>query len=268
MTAAQAGTAAGRHPRGGGIPMSAWRLEWLRLTRSPRWLALAGVYLFFGLLEPVMTRYMQQIVSRVGSGVRISLPPPTPVTAITSYVNQASQTALVVVVVVAAAALSFDSRPGLSLFLRTRAASMWQIVVPRFAVTTGAAIAAYTLGTLAAWYETALLLGAPPARPMLTGLVCEWVYLVFAVTVVAAAASFARSTLGVVGIALAVLLLLPVLGTIGQVHDWLPSTLVNAPAELLTGGQLSDFVPALTMAVGTGALLLAAAVARLRAREL
>jgi ABC-2 type transport system permease protein len=265
MTATHA--AAARRPRGGRIPMSAWRLEWLRLTRSPRWLALAGVYVFFGLLEPVMTRYMQQIVSRVGSGVKVVLPAPTPAAAITGYVNQAGQTALVVVVVVAAAALSFDARPGLSLFLRTRA-GMWQIVAPRVAVSTAAALAAYALGTLAAWYETALLLGAPPAGPMLTGLVCAWVYLMFAVTVVAAASSFARSTLGAVGIALAALLLLPVLGTIGQVHDWLPSTLVNAPAVLLAGGRLTDFVPALTMAVAAGALLLAVAVARLRAREL
>jgi ABC-2 type transport system permease protein len=266
MTATHA--AASRRPRGDRIPMSAWRLEWLRLTRSPRWLALAGVYVFFGLLEPVMTRYMQQIVSRVGSGMKVVLPAPTPATAITGYVNQASQTALVVVVVVAAAALSFDARPGVSLFLRTRAAGMWQIVAPRFAVSTAAALAAYALGTLAAWYETALLLGAPPAGPMLTGLICEWVYLVFAVAVVAAASSIARGTLGVVGLALAALLLLPVLGTIGQVHDWLPSTLVNAPAELLAGGQFTDFVPALTMAVATGALLLAVTVARLRAREL
>ncbi|HVB44642.1 MAG TPA: hypothetical protein VNF47_18340 [Streptosporangiaceae bacterium] len=248
--------------------MNAWRLEWLRLTRSPRWLVLAGVYLFFGLLGPVMAKYLQQIVSQVQSGVKVSFPPPTPATGITEYIGQASQTGLIVVVVIAAGALSFDARPGLSLFLRTRAASIWQIVTPRFAVNAAAALAAYVLGTLAAWYETALLLGAPPAGAMLAGMVCGCVYLVFAITVVAVASSFARSTLAIVGLALAALLVLPVLGTVRQVHDWLPSTLVNAPAELVTGGHLYDYRPALATAAVAGALLLAAAVARLRTREL
>jgi hypothetical protein len=57
----------GRRPR----PMSACRLEWLRLTRTPRAIALAGVYLFFGLLGPVTARYLQDIVNRAQSGVQI-----------------------------------------------------------------------------------------------------------------------------------------------------------------------------------------------------
>jgi ABC-2 type transport system permease protein len=55
-----------------------------------------------------------------------------------------------------------------------------------------AAVAAYTLGTLAAWYETALLHGSPPPGAMLAGLLCGSVYLIFAVSVATAAASLAR----------------------------------------------------------------------------
>ncbi len=51
---------------------------------------------------------------------------------------------------------------------------------PRVTVSAGAAVAAYALGTLAAWYETALLLGSQPAGAMLAGLLCASVYLVFA----------------------------------------------------------------------------------------
>ncbi len=46
----------GRRPK----PMNPWRLEWLRLTRTPRTIALAGVYLFFGLLGPVTAKYLQE----------------------------------------------------------------------------------------------------------------------------------------------------------------------------------------------------------------
>lgn len=67
----------GRRPR----PMNPWRLEWLRLTRTPRGIALAGVYLFFGLFGPVTAKYLQDIVNRVQSGVQIIVAHPTPKTA-------------------------------------------------------------------------------------------------------------------------------------------------------------------------------------------
>src|SRR6266545_1217313 len=119
--------------------MNLWRLEWLRLTRTPRALALGALFLFFGLVEPVVTKYQSQIVSRVGNGVQITFPPVTPAAGISSYVSELGGIGLVVVVVLAAGAFGFDAHHGLATFLRTRVASIWQLVTPRFAVTAAAA---------------------------------------------------------------------------------------------------------------------------------
>jgi ABC-2 type transport system permease protein len=247
--------------------MTPWRLEWLRLVRTPRGISLAAVYLLFGLLGPVTARYMADIVERVQSGVTIIVPPPTPKDGISQYVSQVSQTGLIVVVVVAAGALAFDSRRGISTFLRTRAANLWALVLPRYVVTALAAVGAYTLGTLGAWYETALLIGSLPVTAMLAGLVCQAVFLAFAVAVVALAASLARSTLGTIGIALGLLLVLPIAGIAGVLHDWLPTTLVNAPVDLLTITRPSDYLPTLAVTAAVTPAVLFAAVARLRRRE-
>ena len=74
---------------------------------------------------------------------------------------------------------------------------------------------------------------------MLAGLLCGSVYLIFAVSVATAAASVARSTLATVGIALGILLALPLLGMAGPLHAWLPSTLVTAPIALLGSSTLA-----------------------------
>ena len=256
-------TAPGRPPK----PMSAWRLERLRMTRTPRAIALGAIYLFFGLLGPVTAKYLQDIVNRVQSGVQVIIAHPTAKDGIANYISQASQTGLIVVVVIAAGAFTFDARRGLSVFLRTRADNMWQLIAPRFAVNAAAAVAAYTLGTLAAWYETALLLGSPPAGAMLAGLLCGSVFLVFAVSVTAAAASVARSTLATVGITLGVLLALPILGLAGPLHAWLPSTLVTAPVALIGHSSLGDYLPALATTAISSALLLTMATLRLARRD-
>lgn len=247
-------------------PMTLWRLEWLRLIRTPRAISLGAVYLVFGLLGPVLARYLADIVQHVKSGITFTVPPPTPKDGVAQYISQVSQTGLVVVVVVAAGTFAFDGRRGVATFLRTRAPSMAALVVPRYVVSSLAAVGAYALGTLAAWYETALLIGPLPVGPMLAGLLCQAVFLIFAVTVVACAASVARRTMGAIGIALAVLLL-PVAGVASAVHDWLPSTLVNAPVELLATASLGDYVPALAVAALATPTLLALAVVRLRKRE-
>jgi len=141
-----------------------------------------------------------------------------------------------VVVVIAAGAFSFDAHRGLAIFLRTRVGSIWQLVTPRFAVNAAAAATACLLGTLAAWYETA---------------------------------SMVRSTLATVGITLAVLLLLPIAGTLRAVDRWLPTTLATAPVDLLNGAhRLSHHLPTFAVAVVVSAAALAIAVLRLRTREI
>lgn len=247
--------------------MSLWRLEWLRLVRTPRALALGAVYVAFGLIEPVITKYQSKLFGSLTHGVKISFPPATPAQGLGSYVNELSGIGLIVVVAIAAGAFSFDSRHGLATFLRTRVRSIWQLVTPRFAVNAAAAAVAYLLGTLAAWYETRLLIGPLPAGRTLEGIVCGASYLAFAVALTALAASLVRSTLAATAISLGLLLLLPIVGAFQSVHDWLPSTLVNAPVDLLTGSNLSRYLPTFAVTVAASAAALAVAVARLRARE-
>lgn len=249
--------------------MNLWRLEWLRLTRTPRAIAVCAVFLFVGLIEPVATRFENDLIGHLSHGARIPLPPPpTPADGLNSYVSEITLVGLIVVVTLAAGALGFDTRHGISTFLRTRVSSMWQLVVPRFAVSAAAAAVAYLLGTLGAWYETRVLLGALPAGAVLAGVLCGAVYLVFAVAVTTFAASLVRSVIGTVGTALAILVILPIASVFHAIANWLPSALVNAPVDLASGTQhLSHFVPSLAVSVAACAVALFIATRRLAARE-
>lgn len=257
-------TAASGHVR----RMNLWRLEWLRLVRTPRAISLAILFIAVGLVEPVATKYQATILAHVGKGVHIIAPPPTAADSLNAYVSEVTLVGLILVVVLAAGALTFDSSPGLAVFLRTRVSGCWQLIAPRFAVYAAAAAVAYLLGTIAAWYETALLLGHLPAAQVLAGVACGAVYLTFAVAVTALAASMVRSTIATAGIAFIFLLALPVLASIRVLARWLPSALVNAPVSLVDGTHQLGYYwpPVLTAALACGAAL-AAATRRLSTRE-
>jgi ABC-2 type transport system permease protein len=169
-----------------------------------------------------------------------------------------------VVVLVAAAALAFDAQRESAAFLRTRVRSIWQLLLPTVAVNVLAAVGAFALGALAAWYETAVLLGGLPAAGTLAGIAYVAVYLAFAVALTALAAALLR---GVVGTALAALLLLGLVESLGILADWLPSHLVGSLHALAGGGDLGEYLPAAAVTLALGAAAVAAATWRLGHRD-
>jgi ABC-2 type transport system permease protein len=246
--------------------MSLWRLEWLRLVRTHRLTGLVAVFLLFGFTGPLTARYLEQLLRRFGGGVEVRLPKAVPADGMAAYVDNGQQLGLLVVVLVAAAALAFDAQRESAAFLRTRVRGMWQLVLPKVAVNALAAVGAFALGALAAWYETAVLLGGLPAGT-LAGITYVAVYLAFAVTLTALAAALLRGVVGTAVAALAALLLLGLVESLGILADWLPSHLVGSLHALAGGGDPGEFLPAAAVTLALGAAAVAAATWRLGRRD-
>ncbi|HWD08839.1 MAG TPA: hypothetical protein VHA57_07060 [Actinomycetota bacterium] len=249
--------------------MSLWRLEWLRLVRTRRWLVLVGVFVLFGFVGPVGARYLPDLVKNAGHGVRVIVPKPTPADGIAQFISNASGIGVVVAVVVAVASLAFDAKPGLGVFYRTHIRRAPALVLPRYLVVAAASVVAFGLGTLAAVYETAVLLGGLPVSTMLLGMGLESLYLLVAIAVAAAATALVRGVLGAVGAAIGFLLAMPIVGNVQAVNRWLPSGLSTSMGSLVDGrATAGSFLrPAVAGAVLTVALL-GFAVSRVRHREL
>ena len=233
--------------------MNLWRLEWIRLIRTKRWIALLGVYVFFGLLGPLSARYIREILESFGGGVQVVVEDPVAADGIASYVSNVSQIGLLVSVGIAAAALAFDAKPQMGIFLRTRVSHIREVVTPRYVVMTVAVAAAFTVGSIAALYESTVLMGSLPFGGWLLGTLLGCVYLAFAVAVVAAVAGKSQSVLVTVVSTIGVLLLLPLLGIAPAFGEWLPSHLVGAIDSLVRGGEFAEYWRAL----GTTLLLTA-----------
>lgn len=248
--------------------MTIWRLELLRLSRTLRWAGLLASYLVFGLLGPLITRYQEEIFRNVGGGITIEAPPPTPGLAITAYLGNASQIGLIVTVFIAAGSLAFDAKPEWAAFLRTRARSLADVVLPKAAVMTLAASASFALGAVAAWVGTSLLIDEVPAGAMIAGIVAWTLYLAFAVSIVALAAGLSRSVVGAAGLTVVVLLVLPVVTEVfPTVRPWSPSTLVGAIVDMVDGASATDFARAALVSVVVSAGALWASVRLLARRE-
>jgi ABC-2 type transport system permease protein len=156
----------------------------------------------------------------------------------------------------------------MSIFLRTRLRSASALLLPRIAMAAAAVGGSYLAGTAIAWYETAVLIGGVTVGGMIAGALLGIVYLGFVVTVVAAVGARLRSVLGTVGTTVVLLLIMPIVALVRSIGHWMPSHLVGAQVDLITGGDLTDYLPAAGVTVVAGAALVAAAILGVRRREL
>ncbi len=249
--------------------LSPWRVEWLRLVRTRRLIALAGVFVLLGFAEPLGTYYLPELLRHSNAkGIKITAPPPVAADGISGYASNALLIGLIVLVVVAASACAVDARPALSAFYRTRAGSFWQLLYPRAAVAACAGVGAYWLGLAAAWYETRLLLGAPDAAAMAESAGLVAVFLIFAVASTAVASTFARSTVATAAWAIAGLLTINILGAVSQVGPWLPASLTDSPDALVRHtASAHHYVRALLVCVAATCCLVLVAGWRGASRE-
>jgi ABC-2 type transport system permease protein len=248
--------------------VTVWRLEVLRLFRTMRWVGLLASYLIFGIVGPLITRYQEAIFRNVGGGVTITAPSPTRGLAIAAYIGNASQIGLLVTIFVAAGSLAFDAKPEWSAFLRTRARSLADLVVPKVVVMTVAATASFALGVIAAWIGTATLIEGVPVGAMLAGIVAWALYLAFAVALVALGAGLSRSVVGAAGLTVVALLVLPVVAEVVPVlRPWSPSALVGAVVEMVDGRPALDFARATVVSLALTAAALWGSVRLLARRE-
>jgi len=248
--------------------MNLWKLEWLRMTRTKRWVAIFAVFVFFGIIGPLSARYVGEIVEQFGGGVEVSFPEPTPADGIMQYSGNAAQLGLLVLVMIAASALTIESRYEMAVFLRTRVTSPYRLLLPRYVVVAATGVAAFIVGSLFAWYETAVLIGAPDAAGMATGMLFGSIYLLFVVAVVALTGSLFKNVLPTVIVTLAILLIMPLIGLIPSIGDWLPSRLVGALDGLVRGAATTDFLKALFVTVVGTLALLYGTIRTLERREL
>jgi ABC-2 type transport system permease protein len=250
--------------------MSLMRLEVLRLMRTSRWLILAAVYVAFGLMGPVAARYMKELLDLAGGstqGITIEFPDPVPADGMIQYVNNAIQVGTLVTIIVAAGALAFDSIAEMGVFLRTRVPNVWQILAPRLLVPFLAASTVFVLGSLAAWYETSILLGPLDSGSVFSGIALGILFLAFVVAVVSAVAQWARTMLATVMVSLIVLVTLPIVGIADIIGRWLPTRLGTALAELVGDASPGDFIGPAAVAIVSIPLLIWLAIVGARRRE-
>ncbi|MGC4189906.1 MAG: hypothetical protein QM589_01550 [Thermomicrobiales bacterium] len=199
-----------------------WRIELLRVWRTRRLIGLLFTYCFFGFADPILARYMAEIIGSAANTdqMQITVADPIPADGMVGYLGSAMQIGLMVGLAMLVSACA--------IFSRTRRKDIWTLLVPRLTVSLAAITIAFTLA-MAAWYETTVLIGVPSPSGMMRLWIVGFCYQLAFGALAFLLTGIVRSVGTTTAIAIVAVLLSSILTTWPAIARWSPVGLTDYP---------------------------------------
>ncbi|MEN8614081.1 ABC transporter permease subunit [Dehalogenimonas sp. THU2] len=210
--------------------------EWREQVRTFRLLIVGGVFLFFGLLTPVMTRYLPEIIKLAGEDISfIEIPPPTAVQALVEYSATALQMGLLVAILVTMSAIAGERSRGTALMTLSKPVSTGAFVTAKLMAISFTFIIGLVLGGIGAFGYTWMLIEEGNLAGFIGQTALLSVYLIFCITTTLVFSAVFRNSLAAGGVAIGVLLVGAGLGAVPWVGRVMPGSLTSWGNHLVAG---------------------------------
>ncbi len=200
-----------------------------------RLLIVGGVFLFFGLTTPVLTKYTPELIERFGGGVVLDMPPPTALQALVEYSSTALQIGLLIVVLVAMGAIAGERRSGTAAMTLSKPVSTGAFVTAKLIAISATFVIGLVLGSLGAFGYTWLLFEDGNLGGFIAQTALLSVFMIFCVSVTLVFSAIFRNALAAGGVSIAVLIVSLTLSAIPWVGRVMPGSLTSWGNHLVAG---------------------------------
>jgi ABC-2 type transport system permease protein len=213
--------------------------------RTGRLVAVAAVFVLFGILGPLTDRYMKQIFDAIGSesaGMTFQVPPPSLDGAAAQLMKNLSQFGIICALLLAMGSVAWEKDRGTAGMILTKPASRAAFLAAKLVAMALNLALAVTLGCGLGFVYVALLY--PSAFPIggyvVMSLMLWWILVVFA-AITMLGSTLTRSAIAAAGIGLVALLVFGIVGALPVVGPYMPSSL-GAPAQDILMGRDPGFI--------------------------
>jgi ABC-2 type transport system permease protein len=233
------------------IFLAALRKELLEQWRTYRLLAVGVVLVVFGLLSPLIAKYTPEIIKLIPNGEALShlLPTPTAMDAVTQYIKNIGQFGVILALLLTMGAVAQEKDKGTAAMMLVKPLPRATFLVAKFTALALTFTATIAIAGAACYYYTWLLFGAldAPRWLALNGLILVYVLVYVALTLFCSVVTKSQAAAG--GLALGLLFILGLTGSIPGLGEYLPGQLLAWGGGLMAG-QGEVFWPALWVSVG------------------
>jgi len=243
--------------------------EMLELWRTYKWIWVPCVFVLLGIMQPVSSYYMPQILEIAGGlpeGAVISIPPPTGAFVLAETLGNFGMIGLLVLVLAAMGTVSGERAGGAATLVLVRPVRYASYITAKWAAFAFLAAASLILGIAASWYYTELLIESVPFGAVLRSamIYAVWLALVIAAAVFYSAVLKAPSAAAFLTLVSAAALSV-LTSALPAAMKWSPARLPAHAAAVLAGGRAAEGLGLnLVLSAALAAALLAGAAILLR----
>src|SRR5664280_13590 len=208
--------------------------------RTNRFVAVAAVFVFFGILSPLTDRYMKELFDAIGSqggGMTFTVPPPSPDGAAAQILKNLSEFGLICALLLGMGSVAWEKERGTAGMILTKPASRAAFLAAKLVAISFTLGIATALGTGVAYVYTLILYPTvfPLAGYIAMAALLWWILVSFAAITVLGS-TITRSAVAAAGIGLVALLVMGIVGALPVIGPYMPSWL-GEPARALALGQ-------------------------------
>ena len=241
------------------------RKEWLEMTRNYKVIWIPLVFVLFGLMQPITSYYMPEILknaSNLPEGSIIQIPTPSSGEVLAQTLGQFNQIGVLVLVLAFMGIVSSERKSGMLKAILVKPVSFSSYITAKWMSAVLLSFVAIFLGMIASWYYTVLLIGDFPFIDMVQGTLLYFMWILFLLTFTVFLSSLLKSSGFVAAFTLLVSILLSLLTSLLEKWmGWSPAQLTNAAVSLFTSGEIegSLLLPLITTIILTAVFLYLAA---------
>jgi ABC-2 type transport system permease protein len=221
--------------------------------RSFRYPAFLLVVLSFAIIDPLMMKYMDELIGYFATGIEMVIPDPTPGDAFFSYLSDVSQIGILVMIFMVMGTVAREKETGVTGWLLSKPISRWQYLAAKLLVLYAFIISSLIACSAIAYLYTASLIGQAPLGKAILATVCLLVFTLFFATITFTLSTLLNSPLQAGGLTLLCFFLSGILNLVianSSAAKFYPNTLLAQMKPLLdnTAGA-ADLVWPITVTI-------------------
>jgi ABC-2 type transport system permease protein len=214
--------------------------------RTNRMVAVAAVFVLFGILGPVTDRYMKELIDAIGSqsgGFTIQVPGPSLPNDLGQITKNLSEFGIICALLLAMGSVAWEKERGTAGMIMTKPASRAAFLAAKLvaiSITLGVAV---ILGCGLGYVYTALLYPSvfPLGGYVAMAVILWWTIVIF-VAITLLGSTLTRSAIAAAGLGLVALLVLGILVPIPLIGPWSPLGLLTPASHLALGEDPGNFL--------------------------
>ena len=207
-----------------------------------RLVIVGGIFVFFGISDPIMLKYLPEILKLAGSGnLNIQIPTPTAAQSLAEYAGNIGQIGVLVAVLVAMGCIANELKSGTAVMTLSKPVSRSAFVSAKLLAMSMTFIVSMILGSLFCFGYTVWLIQGAAVMPFVGLNLLLGLFLLFCLSVTLFFSSLYKSGLAAGGLAISVVIVQAIISSIPVIGNFMPGKLLSWGTDLLTGSGTGNW---------------------------